>query len=133
LLLSNAIFEPVVTHVKGFRLFHADLSMENAVSSGIVSLKRSSRLWMAHFYEREQDRQHQNRQLVPCCLRDNGWWHWDVWRDSPGACCRPSGYVCWRGLCWETIMTPHDWAKSQHTKKRNQRMRSQPNCAEMKK
>jgi hypothetical protein len=25
--------------------------MENAVSSGIVSFKRSSRLWMAHFYE----------------------------------------------------------------------------------
>ena len=45
LLLSNAIFEPVVTHVKGFRLFHADLSMENAVSSGIVSLKWSGRLW----------------------------------------------------------------------------------------
>ena len=51
LLLSNAIFEPVVTHVKGFRLFHADLSMENAVSSGIVSLKWSSRLRMAHFNE----------------------------------------------------------------------------------
>jgi hypothetical protein len=51
LLLSIAIFKPVVTHVKSFRLFHADLSMENAVSSGIVSLKRSSRMWMAHFYE----------------------------------------------------------------------------------
>jgi hypothetical protein len=51
LLLSNAIFEPVVTHVKGFRFFHMDLSMENAVSSGIVSLRQSSRLQMAHFYE----------------------------------------------------------------------------------
>jgi hypothetical protein len=49
LLLSNAIFEPMITHVKGFRSCHADLSTENAMSSGIVSLKWSGRLWMPHF------------------------------------------------------------------------------------
>jgi hypothetical protein len=51
LLLTNAIFEPVIMHVKGFRFFHADLSMENAVSSAIAGLKRSSRLQMAYFDE----------------------------------------------------------------------------------
>ena len=51
LLLSNAIFEPMITHVKGFRSFHADLGTENAISSGIVSLKWSGRLWMPHFGE----------------------------------------------------------------------------------
>ena len=51
LLLSNTIFEPMITHVKGFRSFHADLGTENAISSGIVSLKWSGRLWMPHFGE----------------------------------------------------------------------------------
>ena len=51
--LSNAIFKPVITQIKGFRFFHADLSMENAVSSGIVGFKRSTggRLRMTHFDE----------------------------------------------------------------------------------
>jgi hypothetical protein len=49
LLLSNAIFEPMIRHVKGFRSFHADLSTENAMRSGIVNLKWSGRLWMPHF------------------------------------------------------------------------------------
>ena len=41
LLLSNAIFEPVVAHVKGFRFFHSDLRMENTVSCRVVGLQRS--------------------------------------------------------------------------------------------
>lgn len=53
LLLGNAIFEPMITHVEGFGFFHANFGVENPVCSGIVGLKRSTgcRLRMAQFCE----------------------------------------------------------------------------------
>ena len=53
LLLSNAIFEPVVTHVKRLGAFHADCGMEDAVRGGVVGFDRRAGwgLLVAHFFK----------------------------------------------------------------------------------
>ena len=53
LFVCNAMFEPMITHVKGFGSFHAHLSIEDVVSSRVVSLKRGTgeRLGMTHLFE----------------------------------------------------------------------------------
>ncbi len=50
----DAIFEPVIAHVKGFGSFHADLGFENVMGSGVVGLKWGAfgRLLVAHFFKR---------------------------------------------------------------------------------
>ena len=57
LILRNAVLEPVVAHVEGFRLFHANLSVKDPMGSGVVSFKRSARcgLPVAHFFECSKD------------------------------------------------------------------------------
>jgi hypothetical protein len=57
LTLRNAVFEPVVAHVEGFRLLHADLSVKDPMGSGVVSFKRSARcgLPVAHFFKCGED------------------------------------------------------------------------------
>ena len=49
--LCNAILEPMVSHVEGFRFAHADLCMEDAMGGCIVSFKwcTCGGLGMAHF------------------------------------------------------------------------------------
>ena len=47
----------MVSHIKRFGFFHADLSSEYIVGCRVVSLKRrgSDRLWMSHFSESSND------------------------------------------------------------------------------
>jgi hypothetical protein len=53
LTLCNAIFEPMITHVKGLGFFHANLSFEDTGGSGVVSFERSTsgRLFVTHLFE----------------------------------------------------------------------------------
>ena len=53
LTLCNAIFEPVIAHIKGFGFFHSHLSLQDAGGSGVVSFKRSTsgRLFVTHLFE----------------------------------------------------------------------------------
>ena len=54
----NAIFEPVVAHVKSFGAFHAHFGSENVMSSGVVGFKGSagSGLFMTQFSEGSNER-----------------------------------------------------------------------------
>jgi hypothetical protein len=47
----------MVTHVKGFRTFHADLRTENTRGSSVVGFERRAcgRLWVAHLCEGSND------------------------------------------------------------------------------
>jgi hypothetical protein len=58
LVLSDTIAKPVVTHVKCFGAFHADLRFKDAGSSGTVGFERSTRgrLRMSHFDEGSKKR-----------------------------------------------------------------------------
>lgn len=53
LVLSYAVFEPMVTHIKCFGAFHADSGSEDVMCSGVVSLKGGAGggLRMAHFFQ----------------------------------------------------------------------------------
>ena len=53
LLLGNAILQPMISHVKSFGLFHANLGMKNTVSRRVVGFKESAsrRLFRTHFFE----------------------------------------------------------------------------------
>ena len=42
LTLRDTVLEPVVAHVEGFRLFHADLSVKDSMGSGVISFERSA-------------------------------------------------------------------------------------------
>jgi hypothetical protein len=53
LFLGNAIFEPMVAHVKSLGFFHAYGGVENTVSRGVVGFQGSAcgRLLVSHFLE----------------------------------------------------------------------------------
>ena len=57
LLLSNAILEPMILHIKGFRALHADGSMKDIVCSRVIRFEWSTswRLWMPKFFKRGYD------------------------------------------------------------------------------
>jgi hypothetical protein len=57
LVLGDPIFEPMITHVKGFGFLEPNLCVENAVSSGVVGFKwsASQRLFVTHFFESSAD------------------------------------------------------------------------------
>jgi hypothetical protein len=58
LLLFNAIFKPVVSHVEGFGSFHSDFGVKDAVSSRVVSFERVpvGGLFVTHLFKRSDKR-----------------------------------------------------------------------------
>ena len=53
LFLGNPIFEPMVSHVKGFGFLHADRGVQNTVCRGVVGFQGNAggRLLVAHFFK----------------------------------------------------------------------------------